>query len=179
MNLRNTINFLSVLFFCPCWSSLASITHDEGKGRSKYRWTTSETSSSGPPENKQQNSLQIHIRTIRQSSPFVCSPGSRWLTSISLTLKLTKRTTVASARNKHGQYYVFIEAAFVVFDDSTSMGFKWEGERRGGRQHKGSLFSRRDKSEVSFWIFNILKGTKQSYSGLVSEFSPPFLSRGV
>lgn len=50
-------------------------------------------------------------------------------------------------------------------------GLKERKKRRGGGgggEHKGSLFSGRDKSEVSFWIFNILQGTKQSYSGLVS-----------
>lgn len=48
-------------------------------------------------------------------------------------------------------------------------GLKERVKRRGGGgEHKGSLFSGRDKSEVSFWIFNILQGTKQSYSGLVS-----------
>ena len=47
---------------------------------------------------------------------------------------------------------------------------KREGKKRGGRQHKGPLFLGRDKSEVSFWIFNILQGTKQSYSSLVSGF---------
>lgn len=58
----------------------------------------------------------------------------------------------------------------LCYDDSTSMVLKREGKRRGGRQHKGSLFLGRDKSEVSFWIFNILQGTKQSYSSLVSGF---------
>lgn len=56
----------------------------------------------------------------------------------------------------------------LYYVDSTGMVLKKEGERRGGRQHKGSLFLGRDKSEVSFWIFNILQGTKQSYSSLVS-----------
>lgn len=64
----------------------------------------------------------------------------------------------------------------LCYDDSTSMVLMHERKRRGGRQHKGSLFSGPDKSEVSFWIFNILQGTKQSYSGLVSEFS--FLGGG-
>lgn len=42
----------------------------------------------------------------------------------------------------------------------------WFKERMGG-WHKGSLFGL-DKSGVSFWIFNILQGTQQSYSSLVS-----------
>lgn len=62
------------------------------------------------------------------------------------------------------------ESHLLCYDDSTSMVLKREGKRRGGRQHKGPLFSGRDKSEVSVWTFNILQGTKRSYSGLVSEF---------
>lgn len=48
--------------------------------------------------------------------------------------------------------------------------WRWQfsGLKRGwGGRHKGSLFGL-DKSGVSFWIFNILQGTQQSYSSLVS-----------
>lgn len=68
--------------------------------------------------------------------------------------------------------YLGIYTCYLVYSGKVCcvmmMVLKWEGKRRGGRQHKGSLFLGRDKSEVSFWIFNILQGTKRSYSSLVS-----------
>lgn len=67
-------------------------------------------------------------------------------------------------KNNGGNKHVTIQEKLV--DNRT--GLKERVKRRGGGEHKGSLFSGRDKSEVSFWIFNILQGTKQSYSGLVS-----------
>lgn len=58
----------------------------------------------------------------------------------------------------------------LCYDDSTSMVLKGRGEKgEEGGSIRAFLFAGRDKSEVSFWTFNILQGTKQSYSGLVSE----------
>lgn len=129
--------------------------------------------------NKQQAPLQIHSRTIRSSSPFVHSPW--WLTSIS-HLRADNMCGCQGYRSAPwwtAKNYLEINTGYIMYskkshllcyDDSTSMVLKREGKRRGGRQHKGPLFSGRDKSEVSVWTFNILQGTKRSYSGLVSEF---------
>lgn len=68
--------------------------------------------------------------------------------------------------NKHRLHYVFKDLRLLM----TVPVWFWRKQERKGPQHKGSLFLGRDKSEVSFWIFNILQGTKQSYSGPVSEF---------
>lgn len=68
--------------------------------------------------------------------------------------------------NKHRLHYVFKDLHLLM----TVPVWFWRKQERKGPQYKASLFSGRDKSEVSFWIFNILQGTKQSYSGPVSEF---------
>lgn len=52
------------------------------------------------------------------------------------------------------------------------------GEEKRRAVAQGLFVLGRDKSEVSFWIFNILQGTKQSYSSLVSGFVF-FLEGGV
>lgn len=70
------------------------------------------------------------------------------------------------AANNVETYTLWIQRCLLCLDDSTSMVFKKKRKGRSrGWQHKGSLSLRR---ELSYWIFNILQGTKQSYSSLVS-----------
>lgn len=47
------------------------------------------------------------------------------------------------------------------YDDSTRIVLKREGEEMRRAAAQGLFVFGTDKSEVSFWIFNILQGTKQ------------------
>lgn len=69
-------------------------------------------------------------------------------------------------------YTLWIQRCLLCFDDSTAIVFIKRGKgRSGGWQHKGSLSLGR---ELSYWIFNIPQGTKQSYSSLVSGLFSSF-----
>lgn len=70
--------------------------------------------------------------------------------------------------NIHMLSYVFSGEYLLCHDDSTSMGLRLERKRERREAAQGLFVFGQDKSEVSFWIFNILKGTKHSYSSLVS-----------